>query len=509
MSLEVFENQNFGGVAYTCVPFIPDVSNPDGIIGVRLGHIPAGGRIVSEVIPIARDGKWSCEVSGFTGGGALTARILSSFDETEDGTPVGDPLFTGLTGNGLFLFEMPTGLFRRIELTETTGTASANVRLDLATNGVAVGPSGERGPAGVSPELRSYGGWLQWGDGGVWRNLVKWESVAGNATPVALRWGASKVQWKLETDSLWTDLVSLEEFFVYIQYSPNGTTLWHDALDADDLYIRFSTDNKNTWTNAVRFVGTPASVSVGSVTTLSPGASATVTNSGSPAAAVLNFGIPVGATGATGATGPQGPAGTGDVNGPATNSADYLPQWNGANSKTLKNGQPVSATPGNSRVPISDASGKLDGWVSAASTTVSGIVELETTAETVAGAGTTRATTGAGVKAAIDAMAFVGGSYTTSSWLPLPGGWIIQWLVTGWDPTGMSEPTTNLSYPIAFPNAVLGFQVTTELETATNAADLWYQAQGATLTGITVQRQGTGQGSNTTRTRARIFVIGR
>lgn len=32
----------------------------------------------------------------------------------------------------------------------------------------------------------------------------------------------------------------------------------------------------------------------------------------------------------------------GDVNGPATNSADYIPQWDGANSKLLKNGIPTS-----------------------------------------------------------------------------------------------------------------------------------------------------------------------
>ena len=31
-------------------------------------------------------------------------------------------------------------------------------------------------------------------------------------------------------------------------------------------------------------------------------------------------------------------AGSGDVLGPATNTADYIPQWNGSNSKTLKNG---------------------------------------------------------------------------------------------------------------------------------------------------------------------------
>jgi len=35
--------------------------------------------------------------------------------------------------------------------------------------------------------------------------------------------------------------------------------------------------------------------------------------------------------------------GAGDVVGPATNTADYIPQWNGANSKTLKDGLAVPA----------------------------------------------------------------------------------------------------------------------------------------------------------------------
>lgn len=56
-----------------------------------------------------------------------------------------------------------------------------------------------------------------------------------------------------------------------------------------------------------------------------------------------------GATGATGSAGAQGiqgiqgvqgppGAGTGDVLGPATNTDSFIPQWDGANSKTLKNG---------------------------------------------------------------------------------------------------------------------------------------------------------------------------
>ncbi|MEH2031249.1 MAG: hypothetical protein V7K67_16565 [Nostoc sp.] len=52
--------------------------------------------------------------------------------------------------------------------------------------------------------------------------------------------------------------------------------------------------------------GASATVAIGSITTLAPGTSATVTNVGTPTAAILNFGIPQGSTGATGASGTAG-----------------------------------------------------------------------------------------------------------------------------------------------------------------------------------------------------------
>lgn len=71
--------------------------------------------------------------------------------------------------------------------------------------------------------------------------------------------------------------------------------------------------------------GASASVTVGSTTTLSPGATATVTNSGDTRNAILNFGIPTGArgpkgdTGSKGDTGPMGPKGAkGDTGAAAT-----------------------------------------------------------------------------------------------------------------------------------------------------------------------------------------------
>lgn len=52
-----------------------------------------------------------------------------------------------------------------------------------------------------------------------------------------------------------------------------------------------------------------ATVAIGTTTTGSPGSSASVSNSGTTTAAILNFTIPSGATGATGSTGPSGPSG--------------------------------------------------------------------------------------------------------------------------------------------------------------------------------------------------------
>ena len=62
--------------------------------------------------------------------------------------------------------------------------------------------------------------------------------------------------------------------------------------------------------------GQSANISVGTVTTLSAGSNATVVNSGTSMDAVLDFGIPQGATGATGPQGPQGETGPQGPQGP-------------------------------------------------------------------------------------------------------------------------------------------------------------------------------------------------
>jgi len=69
-------------------------------------------------------------------------------------------------------------------------------------------------------------------------------------------------------------------------------------------------------TGGVGGTGPAATIAIGTVTTLAPGSPATVTNSGTSSAAILNFGIPAGAAGASGFAATLTPlAVTGAVNG--------------------------------------------------------------------------------------------------------------------------------------------------------------------------------------------------
>lgn len=89
-----------------------------------------------------------------------------------------------------------------------------------------------------------------------------------------------------------------------LQFSEDNSS-WHDTQTETDRYFRFrSTASGGTWSIGIELPegakGDAATVSVGSVTTLSAGASATVTNTGTSNAAVFNFGIPQGAAGSAG-----------------------------------------------------------------------------------------------------------------------------------------------------------------------------------------------------------------
>ena len=155
----------------------------------------------------------------------------------------------------------------------------------------------------------------------------------------------------------------------------------------------------------------------------------------------------------------------GNVTGPSTNTDGYIPQWNGANSKTLKNGVELStdgtmgdnsdtaiptekavktyadtkiptsqkaaasgvaslngsslvvqnpanatATPTASKIPIADGSGKLDGWITTAAEGTSGISPLASDAETVTGTSDAVVTTPGNITARLAAPGTIGGT---------------------------------------------------------------------------------------------------
>jgi hypothetical protein len=81
---------------------------------------------------------------------------------------------------------------------------------------------------------------------------------------------------------------------------------------------------------------------IGNHVTLASNGAMTLVTTGVTAAAYTNANVTVDIYGRVTAIA-NGSVGAGDVVGPATNSADFVPQWNGANSKILKNGFDVSS----------------------------------------------------------------------------------------------------------------------------------------------------------------------
>ena len=96
--------------------------------------------------------------------------------------------------------------------------------------------------------------------------------------------------------------------------------------------------------------GAAATIAAGTTTTLSPGSSATVTNSGTSSAAVFDFGIPQGATGAPGADGADGADGfspIATVNKVGDTATITITDENGTTTATVTDGANGSPGPAN------------------------------------------------------------------------------------------------------------------------------------------------------------------
>lgn len=129
--------------------------------------------------------------------------------------------------------------------------------------------------------------------------------------------------------------------------------------------------------------GQAATVSVGSTTTGAAGTSASVNNSGTTSAAVLDFTIPKGDTGATGPQGPQGvkgdtgptgPQGPQGLKGDTGATGPQGPQGDPGVVQSIVAGTNVTVDSTDPANPVVSASG--GGTVSDATTTSKGIVQL-------------------------------------------------------------------------------------------------------------------------------------
>ena len=88
---------------------------------------------------------------------------------------------------------------------------------------------------------------------------------------------------------------------------------------------------------------------------------------------------------ADGTLGCATPSGSGDVTGPATHADAYVPQWNLANTRLLKEGLPVSSSATASSLVVRDSGGSFAGVVITSSSAVTGEITSAAAADYVAG----------------------------------------------------------------------------------------------------------------------------
>ena len=226
-------------------------------------------------------------------------------------------------------------------------------------------------------------------------------------------------------------------------YGPKTAGAWGSGVSLIGAAGANGTNGTNGTNGANGTNGTAATVSVGAVTTGAAGTSASVTNSGTSSAAILNFTIPQGAAGANGA---NGTAGTNGTNGTAaTVAVGAVTTGAAGSSASVTNTGTGSAAVLAFTIPRGDAgTAGTNGTNGTAATIAVGTV-------TTGAAGTSASVTNSGTSAAAifnftiprgDTGAGGGGSGTvTSVGLSLPG----LFTVTGSPVTASGTLTATLA----------------------------------------------------------------
>lgn len=150
----------------------------------------------------------------------------------------------------------------------------------------------------------------------------------GSAAPAAVGF-TPRGAWSSGASYAVNDVVSLSgSSYLAIQAGTNQnpstqTAYWLVLASKGDTGATGATGSTGA-TGATGATGTAATISIGTVTTGAAGSSATVTNSGTSSAAVLDFSIP------------RGNTGTGDVNGPASSVDSEIVLFDSTTGKLVK-----------------------------------------------------------------------------------------------------------------------------------------------------------------------------
>ncbi len=158
------------------------------------------------------------------------------------------------------------------------------------------GVDGEDGEDGVTPQFQKTDTHIQvsYDNGATWADLVALEDIKGATGSAGANGTAATVTVGTVNTVASTEFAAVENV---------GTST--------AAVLNFSIPKGTDGTNGTNGQdGTAATITIGTVSTLDEGANATVGNVGTTTAAVLNFGIPKGATGAAGASGSNGTAAT-------------------------------------------------------------------------------------------------------------------------------------------------------------------------------------------------------
>lgn len=197
-------------------------------------------------------------------------------------------------------------------------------------------PATNPGMPGKTPVLRVASGYIQWKyeTDTTWTNLVSLSAITGPSVQLAVDEGY--IKWRQTNSPWWEILVSLEDLT-----GPANTLTIGTVTSGSSPAASITGESPNQTLNLTLQPGPANALTVGTVATVSPSTPAGVTITGTAPNQTINFSIPQGNTGG------QGPANTltiGTVTTLATGASATASITGTAPNQTLNLGLPTGAT---------------------------------------------------------------------------------------------------------------------------------------------------------------------